>query len=360
MTRIRKRGETYTVEIRKGKYKYSPLVRSFKKKTVAESWAKKVELAMDTGDFIDLRTAKGYLLVDLIDRYVDEIVPTKAESTIVSDTMRLKRIKTEVGKVTLADADLHYFYAYFTGMLKNKVKRSKVGKLWSTSYVQKNIKDLINVYRVSERLWGITLPDGNAPREAMHRMSEAGLLAGANVERVSRLRDGEYEAIRRHKCEGGQVFHQMAVLLFIETGMRRSELFGMKKSLVDYRNRVYKLDRQKTDKTRTRQKTGRDVPLTTRAAAIIKIVTRLKPHGENLWPWSHVDTINQGTKSLFERLGIKDVSPHDLRHEFGSYHSDSGMDIRLVGAAMGHADLKSTKRYTHPDARKIANMFTRR
>lgn len=54
---------------------------------------------------------------------------------------------------------------------------------------------------------------------------------------------------------------------------------------------------------------------------------------------------------------MQDVTVHDLRHEFGSYQIDRGMDMRLVGAAMGHRSLNSTKRYTHPDAKKVASLF---
>lgn len=51
------------------------------------------------------------------------------------------------------------------------------------------------------------------------------------------------------------------------------------------------------------------------------------------------------------------MTVHELRHEFASYHIDRGMDIRLVGEAMGHQSLNSTKRYTHPDTKKVALLF---
>jgi len=68
-------------------------------------------------------------------------------------------------------------------------------------------------------------------------------------------------------------------------------------------------------------------------------------------------TAYRGVKRMFKKLGMQDVTVHDLRHEFGSYHIDRGMDMRLDSAAMGHQSLNSTKRYTHPDAKKVASLF---
>lgn len=38
---------------------------------------------------------------------------------------------------------------------------------------------------------------------------------------------------------------------------------------------------------------------------------------------------------------------HDLRHTFGAYATQSGVDIRVIADAMGHSDTTVTKRYGH-------------
>jgi site-specific recombinase XerD len=53
-------------------------------------------------------------------------------------------------------------------------------------------------------------------------------------------------------------------------------------------------------------------------------------------------------RAAARRAGIAgDVSPHWLRHAHASHPLDRGAPIHLVQATLGHADLRTTSKYTH-------------
>jgi integrase len=137
-----------------------------------------------------------------------------------------------------------------------------------------------------------------------------------------------------------------AVLLSLNTGLRRGELFKLKWSDINFEQNILtvKAETAKSGKTR-------HIPLNEEAALILK---RWKTQ-EGL-KGLHVFINNDGKpfhdvrtawKGVLDDADIKNFRWHDLRHTFASKLVMAGVDLNTVRELMGHSDYTMTLRYAH-------------
>lgn len=66
------------------------------------------------------------------------------------------------------------------------------------------------------------------------------------------------------------------------------------------------------------------------------------------------DSLTQALLRACRAEKIENLRFHDLRHEATSRLFERGLSVDEVASITGHTDWRSLKRYTHPDAAKIA------
>ena len=141
------------------------------------------------------------------------------------------------------------------------------------------------------------------------------------------------------------------------TGLRVSELVGLTLKQVDLRRGVVRV-KGKGDKERL-------VPLVPPAVEKLKLYIsqgrrQLMQDRESQYlflnRWGKPLT-RQGFWKILKhyalKAGVRDLSPHTLRHSFATHLLSRGANLRVLQLLLGHSDLATTQIYTHLDAARL-------
>ena len=186
------------------------------------------------------------------------------------------------------------------------------------------------------------------------------LIAREDRMRAERIRMNTWR-IERHldplpEREGELLDHlKPMVLLALNTGLRRGELFSLKWSDVDLDSKILTVVATSAKSGQTRR-----IPLNEEALAVLTAWRNRQGNAEGLvFPGADGARLTNITKSWNGVIKIAKLSGfnfHDLRHTFASRLVQKGVDLNTVRTLLGHSEIATTLIYAHlaPDNLRAA------
>ena len=136
------------------------------------------------------------------------------------------------------------------------------------------------------------------------------------------------------------------VLIAMNTGLRRGELFNLCWKHVDLKREILTVSGQTAKSGNTRQ-----IPLCKEAIVVLTSwKTQQQPNTDLVFPsatGAPMRDIKTAWGGLLRWANIQQFRFHDLRHHFASRLVMDGADLNAVRELLGHSDMKMTLLYAH-------------
>lgn len=338
--------------------------RTFMYREDAEKWARGLERELETSGFIDRREADKNTLRAILERYRDEVTPSKKAADIESI-----KIGVILKDTILPELKMSAITSAAVAAWRDRRLAQVTG-----GTVNREIDILSSALNHARREWGIHVenpipyvkrPEKSRARERRFSPDEERYLFAA-------LNEGERKADGTFGKGARNIWLAPLVKLALETAMRRGELLALDWKHVDLVRRTAHLPDTKNGDSRT-------VPLSLRAIAILKSLPRVdepnldeEERRTDLVFLTTAMALRKGFVRALERARAKyvtdckearqrpvaafleDVHFHDTRHEAASRLAEKLTNVLELSAVTGHKDLRMLKRYYHPRAEDLA------
>ncbi len=160
------------------------------------------------------------------------------------------------------------------------------------------------------------------------------------------LRPDEYTKLL--SSAGGNPRDFCILQLFLQTGVRVSELVELRLGDIDLQGKVLRVNAGKGQK-------AREIDLEKKAISALKQYLKVRPPSSDTHLFLNYEGVgisDRGVKKLIEKYrtlaGIeKRIGCHSLRHTFASYKAQQGVSAFQLKEWLGHSSLATTQIYVH-------------
>jgi integrase len=336
-----------------------------------------IESEMSRGVWVSRSEAEATTLFEALKRYEEEISLSK--KGVAQELSVLKTYKA----VDLAKRPLATIRSADVAKLRDEWLKD-----YKPATVLRRLSVLSHVFSIARKEWGmdslsnpvelVRKPQPNNARIRRIAVNNASVstVGGEESESQRGAQDGELERVAK---ASGSTLLPSIICLAVETAMRRGEIVSLLWANVDLNRRVVHLPS-------TKNGDARDVPLSSRAVAVLQALKDARDHAKDDTSESDEDDANRVFKirsdavtRAFERAVARarklyvdeskatklrpdgkfltDLRFHDLRHEAISRLA-SIFPMHELTKITGHKDPRMLMRYYHPRAEDLAKRLS--
>jgi integrase len=306
------------------------LIQSFSSKTLAMKWKRDTESAIERGAFAYEKPGSRHTLSELIDRYIEKVLPTKPKNAR-NVRQHLLWWKQELGSNFLSDIKPNLISQKRDDLLSSPTCKNSPR---SPTTVVRYLASLSHAFSVAVKDWE-WMQENPVLKISKPKISNERTRFLSDEERARLIK-----ACQKSKSKG----LYPVVILALSTGMRRGEILNLRWSDVD-------LDRGAILLQTTKNGERRFIPLVGIALDLLKSRHANQSTNSLVFPAPHSPSkpidIRSAWDTALKKTGIFNFRFHDLRHTAASYLAMNQASLLEIGTLLGHKTVQMTKRYAH-------------
>jgi integrase len=338
---------TYRFRVKVRIHGENPRTRTFKRKTDADLWSKKVESDLGHGTYVPTTADRRRTLAELIDKFIKEYLPLRRNNADVRNiTAQLKLWRDNAGHVTLDKLTPQAIAGFKSELL---ARRTRNGTPITQSTANRYLAALSAVCKWAWKELGWL------PANPVLSVSKGPEHAGI----IRYLSDDERNALLAACKASSDPNIHCGVVLALATGARLSNINNL--TWDDVNLKAWRLRF-----THTKNGQPRYVPVVGSAQRVLQEQFDRDPTRKG-WVFkgsrdvapADLDKPWRVVRTAAGLIGDKHCRFHDLRHTTASYLTMNGATLAEVAEALGHRTLVMAKRYSHQSGEHVRGTLER-
>lgn len=340
----RKKGNVFKAII-KDRLGKAILSKTFTRRTDAVIWAKRLEANQEAVTALGSKGSK-MTFQDLVDEYTEQWqgkdqfwINRKSFWVNELGSYRLKDLTTDLMRQKLKN--FHQGACVRGNGAKGKT--TTLAKTRSAATVNRHKNTLSGIFKYATQ-------QGYMPDNPLCRISRL----KDPSKKVRYLNDNE-RTVLLAACQSSEWPRlYLLVMMAMTTGMRKSEILGLRWNAIEFSSGLAKLETSKNGEPRM-------VPIPSMTLAELK---KIREVGNGLvFPSKskpdQAFVFKKHWLKALETAHIENFRFHDLRHDFCSQLAMHGAALHEIAELAGHKDLATTRRYTHLSTTHKQNLAER-